>query len=484
MGNTENKKVIVFGIDAATFSLMLPWIRQNRLPNFRKLLRESSYSGLISTIPPVTIPSWPSIFSGVKHDVIGANGFTVREPMSHESRIFSSLLWKDKSIFKILNENNKKIIAVNVPGTFPVWPVEYAMVSGMPCAGPNLSYPEGLTDESYLIEESRPEMARKAFIGRIGLIENLIGQYPDFDLLAFVIRYPDSISHKSVKDWENHFFPSYKAIDDWLESIMERFKDDYLLIVSDHGTQRTDRTFYINIWLKNRGWLKYAEEPLKNKLKRDFFGYGKAILDLFEMERTKRFLSSKFGSGENDECKECGDAESGETSKDDYEPKIRIDYRKTKAFAKITASTDFNGIWINSGKNFDNGIVKDDEYEEFRDNMIEKLKKKKFVEKIWKREEIYTRNIDQFPDIIIKFAPGVSSLVDEFPLECIKSYTVVHDSIGIFIARGDGIKKNCRLKKEIRTWDIAPTIYHLMGVPAPDFVEGKVIKEMFGKKKQ
>jgi predicted AlkP superfamily pyrophosphatase or phosphodiesterase len=52
----------------------------------------------------------------------------------------------------------------------------------------------------------------------------------------------------------------------------------------------------------------------------------------------------------------------------------------------------------------------------------------------------------------------------------------------VFMATGPAIKTDA-ITGPVSTLDIAPTVYHLLGLPAPDFVEGRVIKEALEKDK-
>ena len=49
---------------------------------------------------------------------------------------------------------------------------------------------------------------------------------------------------------------------------------------------------------------------------------------------------------------------------------------------------------------------------------------------------------------------------------------------GIFIARGPHIRSGRRIDDTV-IYDIAPTVLHLMGVPVPSDMDGKVIETIF-----
>ena len=50
---------------------------------------------------------------------------------------------------------------------------------------------------------------------------------------------------------------------------------------------------------------------------------------------------------------------------------------------------------------------------------------------------------------------------------------------GIFVAYGPDIKEEYTLNRDIRTWDIAPTILRLLGLPIPRFMDGNIIESIF-----
>jgi len=65
-------KLLILGIDGATFDLVLPWVKKGHLPNLARLMEEGVHSTLDSTLPPVTSPAWPTFMTGCnpgKHGV-------------------------------------------------------------------------------------------------------------------------------------------------------------------------------------------------------------------------------------------------------------------------------------------------------------------------------------------------------------------------------------------------------------------------------
>src|SRR5262249_26971254 len=50
----QRQRVLVVGLDAATFDLVLPWAESGALPTIARLLREGAHAPLRSTLPALT----------------------------------------------------------------------------------------------------------------------------------------------------------------------------------------------------------------------------------------------------------------------------------------------------------------------------------------------------------------------------------------------------------------------------------------------
>ena len=68
-------KVLLIGLDGATWDLMKPWAEKGVLPTFKKLMEKGVYGDLESTIPPVTIPAWVSFATGKNPGKLGCYDF-------------------------------------------------------------------------------------------------------------------------------------------------------------------------------------------------------------------------------------------------------------------------------------------------------------------------------------------------------------------------------------------------------------------------
>ena len=83
-------RLLVLGLDGATFDVIRPLMEQGRLPNFAEMMRDGCWATLRSTVPPESAVAWPSFMTGVNPGKHGVYYFTARKKNSYEkSLVFS-----------------------------------------------------------------------------------------------------------------------------------------------------------------------------------------------------------------------------------------------------------------------------------------------------------------------------------------------------------------------------------------------------------
>src|SRR5256714_15259934 len=60
----KDPKVIIIGLDAATWTLIRPWMAEGGMPNLAKLMKAGVSGTLQSVLPPITPPAWTSFMTG------------------------------------------------------------------------------------------------------------------------------------------------------------------------------------------------------------------------------------------------------------------------------------------------------------------------------------------------------------------------------------------------------------------------------------
>ena len=54
----KTSRVLIIGLDGATWDVLDPWMRDGTLPHLEKLRRSGCWGDLRSTLPPLTAPAW------------------------------------------------------------------------------------------------------------------------------------------------------------------------------------------------------------------------------------------------------------------------------------------------------------------------------------------------------------------------------------------------------------------------------------------
>jgi len=112
-------KVVVIGVDGATFEVINPLIEVNRLSNFKKLKEEGVWGNLSSTIPPLSPPAWASFTTGKNPGKHGVFHFFTQPRGDFHCHLINSTFVKGKRFWDYLGEEGKRVGLVDLPLTYP-----------------------------------------------------------------------------------------------------------------------------------------------------------------------------------------------------------------------------------------------------------------------------------------------------------------------------------------------------------------------------
>src|SRR5512137_1814263 len=122
-------KLLIIGLDGATFDLIKPWAAEGKLPTLARLMHDGVTGDLESTLPPVTSPAWPTFMTGKNPGKHGVFDFIRPRAgtfdMVNASQIHGKLLWE------ILSEAGYSCGVLNVPITYPPRKVNGYLVPGL-----------------------------------------------------------------------------------------------------------------------------------------------------------------------------------------------------------------------------------------------------------------------------------------------------------------------------------------------------------------
>ena len=83
------KKVLVIGLDGATWDLLKPWADEGKLPTIKKLMDGGVWGELQSTVPFLTPPAWTSLFTGVNPGKHNIYDFLTRDKQTYLPKLSS-----------------------------------------------------------------------------------------------------------------------------------------------------------------------------------------------------------------------------------------------------------------------------------------------------------------------------------------------------------------------------------------------------------
>ena len=504
------RKVLVIGLDGVGFDFIKDWLEQGKLPTIAKLMERGVYGDLQSTIPPITPPAWASFMTGMNPGKHGIYDFvTVKRKKSgdDEYNLVDSKNIKGKCIWDFLTVRNKKSIVLNVPLTYPPWEINGIMISGHPSPSTkNYAYPKDVLKEleknigEYIIfpDENILNHPEKNFKGLLKIIEKrkeaaiyLMKNY-EYDFFMVEFQMTDTICHL-LKD-RGKILEIYQKVDGSIAEILEHTdaQRTNVIIISDHGMGTVKKAIRINKWLQELGLYK-----TKEGLQKEFISPATIMKSGHHIKKSRKGILFNLLSSIGITVEKINYYLS--ILRMDFLkklvpksiiyslPRITTDWCNTKAY--LSQRNYGTGISINLKGREKEGIVEPgEEYEKLRNYIIRELYNlrdpetgEKVIEKALKREEVYSGPyLNNAPDILVltkdqEYISDSSPYGDIFSRNTNEIHT--HKMNGIFIAYGPDIKRG--QIKGARIIDIAPTILHMMDIPVPEDMDGRVLKEIF-----
>jgi predicted AlkP superfamily phosphohydrolase/phosphomutase len=117
--------VLLIGLDGLEWNVLLPLVRQGKLPHLADLMRRGVFGELRTTRPTLSPIIWTSIATGKTRDQHGIRGFT----RGLEGRLFHNRDRRTKAVWNVLSDYGRRVAVVGWYMTFPVEPIHGVMVS-------------------------------------------------------------------------------------------------------------------------------------------------------------------------------------------------------------------------------------------------------------------------------------------------------------------------------------------------------------------
>jgi predicted AlkP superfamily phosphohydrolase/phosphomutase len=285
-------RVAVIGLDCAEPKLVFErW--QEELPNINKLIERGVSGPLRSVDPPITVPAWSCMTSGLDPGELGIYGFRNRTDHGYDSlAIADARAVTAPRVWDRFGAAGKRVIVVGVPQTSPPPVVNGDLVSCFLTSDtrtdPYTHPPELRTEVEGLVgryqvdvknfrSDDRDRILAEVYEmteQRFRVCRHLLDTRPwDFFMMVEIgldrmhhafwrfldpahPRYePDSRYRDAIRNY-------YAYLDEEIGELLERFDDDTaVLVVSDHGARPMHGAICVNEWLVREGYLVLEEMP-------------------------------------------------------------------------------------------------------------------------------------------------------------------------------------------------------------------------------
>ncbi len=506
-----SNKLLVIGLDGASFNVLDPLIEKGYLPNIAKLIAGGARADLETTFPPITAVAWSSFMTGKNPGKHGIFEFVRRDRHSKRELAVNASFRQGRAIWDLLGDAGKRVIVHNFPCTYPPHEINGLMIADFmtPRGRRDFTYPASLLEE---IEQKfgryRLHLSRTYAEGNVDAVLDEL--FDELDYKAKVAEYlmtrydwdgffqyfwgTDRIQHElwhiidedhprhkkeEAEAYRDRVYQYFRRVDEIVGRLIELAGEDPLvLIASDHGFGPVHKYCSLNLWMLQQGFLKLKSDAV-TRTKRLMFSLGLTPEWAFTLTRKipialrpARGVSSQPGASKllgkfflsfND-----------------------VDWSRSVAFSK----GNYGQIFVNLKGREPNGAVTEEDYESVRNEIIGRLESLKdpltgerWVGQVFRREDIYSGPlVDDAPDIAflpadMRHLPLGNAdftsnkfMVDAFGI------SGCHRMNGVMIARGHAIKPGANLEGA-RIYDMAPTLLYLMDQGVPDDMDGRVLGE-------
>ncbi|AXR81211.1 alkaline phosphatase family protein [Natrarchaeobaculum sulfurireducens] len=264
MDDASSLRTLLVGIDAACDRVLAPLFEDDEVPTLESIYRDGTGGSLESQIPPWTASAWPSLYTGKnpgKHGVFGFLRFD-----GYDWDVVNASDVCEPTIWELLDDHGLSSVVVNAPVTHPPRTFDGALIPGYTAPEDPDCHPEGLLEEvreaigEYRVypDEDAADLA-SAYADCIRMRGEAFCYLADrFDPAFGFVEFQgtDSIYHEAPDD-DTAIRTIYRELDRQLESILEVYDPDTVIVASDHGMgPYRGLEFRVNEYLRAEGLVE------------------------------------------------------------------------------------------------------------------------------------------------------------------------------------------------------------------------------------
>lgn len=132
----ESRSILFLAVDGLEWDVLLPLIREGRLPNIQALAERGTFGRIRSIVPTVSPAIWTTVATGKSIEKHGIDHFKRTDPDNPNARILTnSTHRRTKAFWNILTDFHRRVHSVGWFVTHPVEPINGVMVSHAQAVG-------------------------------------------------------------------------------------------------------------------------------------------------------------------------------------------------------------------------------------------------------------------------------------------------------------------------------------------------------------
>jgi predicted AlkP superfamily phosphohydrolase/phosphomutase len=516
MESTTAMRVFVLGLDGATWDVLRPLVEQGELPHLAGIMGQGAAGTLRSVFPPLSPVAWTAVMTGKNSGKHGI--FEFLEP-GHDplgGRVNSSRAIQAELVWEIAGRHGKITVAGGVPLSYPLRPAPgFFLGDFLSPAGARdfASDPSVFAELEREVGPYRPwstavhDGGREAetlaeltaFLDQhLRTVQFLIDRC-DWDLFLFNLMATDRVQHELWHAWDpTHpaahgrdltavradLIRFWRRLDEGIGAIAERLgngPDTALVLLSDHGFGPITRYVNFNVWLLQRdeialqdSWYVRQKHWFYQRGVTPEWLYNKMVRLGLARQRVSRFRGKQTGPLER-------------LAQSVFLSRRHIDWSRTRAYAQ----GNFGQIFLNLQGRQPHGCVAPADARPLLEDLKAGLLAiphpdtgAALVERVYERDELYDGPHARLaPDLTVVLGDwryrtiGLHDFTTHQVISPAFGPTGDHRMEGVLVAAGPPFRPGA-VPQGATLLDVAPTLLHLLGVPVPDDMDGRVLTEI------
>jgi len=489
--------VLIVGWDGAPLDKLEEYSAAGLLPTFSGLRPQAAWGEIRSTIPPVTAPAWASFHTGANPGKHGVFGWAVRRENGYLPALANSRSLALPTFWEQLSAYGLRVGVVGFPLTHPAREVNGFWFPGLLAPPRADGHPPGILQEALArvpTWTSTPPEWSKGTDPEAWTQELMQSVRAQTELALYLTHrfHPQVLGiHYQALDTVQHYLwgeelvaEVFKAADQGLAKLLEALSPRLLILMSDHGMGPVEGEFHVNTWLWKEGFLRLRPRP-GTLLRSGLFKLGwspRGVERLawlgYRLVRRLRLMHS-WADVLQHESPLTKLIQWGFLSLAD------VDWRRTWAYSH----SEIGSILLNRvGREPQGRVAAADAPRVLRD-LDQGLRELSLpsggplVEELLLGEEVYQGPYAPLGPDLLFLSKGLRWMgkgMGGFLSHHVFTPAAVrggHRMEGILLISGEGVGQTPPQKAAL--WDIAPTVLAYLGVPIPEWMDGRPLAEAF-----